>query len=121
MNPRTLVITSALAVAGVSLWSYGATKLAAGGDFDFQPNPLGLKTSPYGQVIALAAKGEIDPAWNGVESADGKHYCATCGHNHGEGEEGEASCTAKKIDDPDSLIGKIEPAVTERTNSRPAT
>jgi hypothetical protein len=121
MNPRTLVITSALAVAGVSLWSYGASKLAASGDFDFHPNPLGLKTSPYGQVIALAAQGGIDSDWHGVESADGKHYCAACGHNHGDGEEGGEGCTAQKIDDPDSFIGKIEAAVTERTNSRPPT
>jgi hypothetical protein len=81
MNPRALMIPSVLAVAGVALWSYGAQQLAAGGDFDFRPNPLGLKQSPYGQVIALAVQGGIDSDWHGVESAGEEHVCADCGHN----------------------------------------
>ncbi|WP_035606626.1 hypothetical protein [Haloferula sp. BvORR071] len=120
MNPRTLVITSALAVAGVSLWSYGASKLVASGDFDFRPNPLGIKESPYGQVVALAVQGGIDSDWHGVESAGGEHFCPDCGHNHGDGE-GDEACSAKHIDDPNSFIGRLETAVTERTNSRSAT
>ncbi len=119
MNPRALMIPSVLAVTGVALWSYGARKLAADGDFDFRPNPLGLKQSPYGQVIALAVQGGIDSDWHGVESAAGKeHYCADCGHNHGDGDD---ACKPKEISDPDSLLGRLETAVTERTNPQPAT
>lgn len=119
MNPRALMIPSVLAVAGVALWSYGAHKLAAGGDFEFTPNPLGLKQSPYGQVIALAVQGGIDSDWHGVESSAGKeHYCPTCGHSHGD-EEG--ACQPKQLSEPDSLLGRLETAVTERTNPQPPT
>lgn len=119
MNPRAVMIPSALAVAGVALWSFGAHKLAAGKDFDFQPNPLGIKQSPYGQVIALAVQGGIDSDWHGVESASGKeHYCTDCGHSHGAEDE---SCKPKELSQPNSLLGRIETAVTERTNSRPPT
>ena len=56
MSLRDIAITSALALAGVALWSHAASRLAAGGDFNFRPNPLGLKTSPYGAVVALATR-----------------------------------------------------------------
>ncbi|WP_367874813.1 hypothetical protein [Luteolibacter sp. Populi] len=113
------MIPSVLAVTGVALWSYGAGKLSAGGDFDFHPNPLGLKQSPYGQVIAMAVQGGIDSDWHGVESAGKDNICRSCGHNHGEEQDG--GCTPAQISDPDSLIGRLEAAVTERTNSRPPT
>jgi hypothetical protein len=118
MNPRALVIPSVLAVAGVTLWSFGAHKLQAGGDFNFRPNPLGLKQSPYGQVIALAVQGGIDSDWHGVEAASDEHYCADCGHSHDDAGE---TCKTKQISDPNSLLGRLETAVTERTNTRPPT
>ncbi len=119
MNPRALMIPSVLAVTGVALWSYGAHALATGGDFDFKPNPLGLNESPYGQVIALAVQGGIDSDWHGVESSAGKeHYCTTCGHSHGD-EDG--ACQPKPLSEPDSLLGRLENAASERTNPQPAT
>ena len=66
MNPRNIAINISLAVSGVALWSFGANRLASEGDFDYRPNPLGLKISPYGQVIALAVQGGIDSDWHGT-------------------------------------------------------
>ncbi|MEK7949052.1 hypothetical protein [Luteolibacter soli] len=121
MNLRDIAITSALAVAGVALWSHGANRLAAGGDFDFRPNPLGLKTSPYGAVVALAMQGGIESDWHGTMEVEGTEgsTCATCGHHHGP--EGDACHADHKAGASDSWISRIELAATERTNPSPVT
>lgn len=120
MNLRNIVINTSLAISGVALWSYGANRLASDGSFDYRPNPLGLKMSPYGQVIALAVQGGIDSDWHGTEDRAGDHVCSACGHNHGTGEshcdESKDANTGKQ-----TFIAKVEEAVTERTNPRPAT
>lgn len=124
MKLRNITITSLLAVTGVALWSYAAAKLAGGGNFDYRPNPLGLKMSPYGQVIALAVQGEIDSDWHGVGIGGTDHVCTTCGHDHGPtgGEQcPDSSEGSKQSAEPVTLIAKLEQAATERTNGRPAT
>ena len=120
MNPRNIAINISLAVSGVALWSYGANRLATEGDFDFRPNPLGLKMSPYGQVIALAVQGGIDSDWHGTEARTGDHACSACGHDHGTT---ETACGGdRKAEAADlSFISRIDEAVSERTNPRPAT
>jgi hypothetical protein len=120
MNLRNIAINISLAVTGVALWSYGANRLASEGDFDYRPNPLGLKMSPYGQVIALAVQGGIDSDWHGTEARTGDHACSACGHDHGT-EESSCASAKKSAADDKSFIGKIEEAVAERTNPRPAT
>ena len=122
MKLRNLTITSLLAVSGVALWSYGAVKLADAGQFDYRPNPLGLKMSPYGQVIALAVQGEIDSDWHGTEIGRARHVCTACGHDHGAA--GDADCPDEpkaRAGEPETLIAKLEKATSERTNGRPAT
>lgn len=120
MNPRNIAINISLAVSGVALWSYGANRLAAGGDFDYRPNPLGLKMSPYGQVIALAVQGGIDSDWHGTEARTGEHACSTCGHHHGGQQSTCVGDKEAKAGNP-SFIARIDEAVSERTNPRPAT
>lgn len=120
MNPRNIAINISLAVSGVALWSYGANRLATAGDFDYRPNPLGLKMSPYGQVVALAVQGGIDSDWHGTEARTGEHACSTCGHHHGTEQKacgGDKDVTAGSR----SFIARIDEAVSERTNPRPAT
>lgn len=122
MNLRELAITSALAVSGVALWSYGSTGLAAGGDFDFRPNPLGLKASPYGAIVALAMQGGIESDWHGsMETGSGSHAatCTTCGHNHGA--EGDACHDDHENKSSAGWMERIELAATERTNPSPVT
>jgi hypothetical protein len=120
MNLRNIAINTSLAISGVALWSYGANRLASDGSFDYRPNPLGLKMSPYGQVIALAVQGGIDSDWHGTEARTGDHVCSACGHDHGTDksacDESKDAGAGKK-----SFIAKVEEAVTERTNPRPAT
>ena len=124
MKLRNVTITPLLAVSGVALWSYGANHLESKGALEYRPNPLGLKMSPYGQVIAIAVQGEIDSDWHGVEGGGTGHPCTTCGHDHGPS--GNADCPVsleekKNIENPESFIAKLEKATTERTNGRPAT
>lgn len=122
MNSRNLAINLTLAVSGVALWSFGAGRLAAGGDFNYRPNPLGLKMSPYGQVIALAVQGGIDSDWHGADKPVGGKACSSCGHHHGAGEAQEACGQASAAVKADAtLVERLENAVTERTNPRPAT
>lgn len=120
MNSRNIAINVSLAVTGVALWSHGASRLATGGDFDFRPNPLGLKMSPYGQVIALAAQGGIDSDWHGTEARTGEHACGNCGHHHGNEQGVCVGDKDIKVGDR-SFIARIDEAVSERTNPRPAT
>jgi hypothetical protein len=123
MNSRNLAINISLAVTGVALWSYGATRLSADGDFDYRPNPLGLKMSPYGQVIALAVQGGIDSDWHGADArdSDGK-ACSTCGHHHTHDAGGHSCGSPEKEEGTGkSLLTRLEGAVSERTNPRPAT
>ena len=104
MNPRTIAINISLAVSGVALWSYGAKRLASEGDFDYRPNPLGLKMSPYGQVIALAVQGGIDSDWHGTEARTGDHACSACGHDHG-AEENSCTSSSESLAEDKSFIG----------------
>jgi len=124
MKLRNITITSLLALSGVTLWSFAATKLADGGNFNYRPNPLGLKMSPYGQVIALAVQGEIDSDWHGVGIGGADHVCTTCGHDHGASGSDQCPVSAgesKTVAEPDTFIAKLEKAASERTNGRPAT
>ena len=116
MNLRDIAITCALAGSGVALWSHGASRLAAGGEFDYRPNPLGLKTSPYGAVVALAMQGGIESDWHGTMESSGAMgaTCSTCGHHHGA--EGDACHDDPQANASDSWIERIESAATERTN-----
>ena len=116
MNLRNLATPAALALTGAALWSYGAKELTRGGQFDYRPNPIGLKMSPYGQVIAMAAQGGISSDWHAVEVSGAAVKKRSCGHDHADGAPHE--CEDEK---PQGLIATLEEAVTERTNGRPAT
>ena len=121
MNLRDIAITCALAVSGVALWSHGAGRLAAGGDLDYRPNPLGLKTSPYGAVVALALQGGIESDWHGTMDGNGASTgtCTACGHHHGAA--GDACHADEEGETSKSWIEHIELAATERTNPSPVT
>lgn len=121
MNLRNTAINSTMALSGIALWSFGADRLANEGSFDYRPNPLGLKMSPYGQVIALAVQGGIDADWHGVETASAGHSCSHCGHSHSDhGSKCKPAPTAADTP-PKGWIERLELAATERTNPRPAT
>ncbi len=123
MQIATVIATSALAACGAGLWTYAGSSLAANKAFDYTPNPLGIKMSPYGQVIAMAIQAPIDNDWTarlargrsgphspcGEESCDHDHTHGQCGHNT------ETPPATGKA----PLIARLEAAAEERTNPRP--
>jgi hypothetical protein len=80
--------TVALLGVGTALWAYGAHRLSPADGMRFKPNPLGLKMSPYGQVIGMAMQGPIDLFWHegGSHDHDQEHahheHDASCAHEH---------------------------------------
>jgi len=148
MNLRSSITTSALAIAGFGLWSYAGSQLKNSGTFEYDPNPLGLKRSPYGQVIAMAIQAPIDADWHGGleihdmppaagESPDDAAACEDehCDHDHGHDSQDHALAKNKEhkgCSDPDctsdhggsdpapgSLIARLANAVAKRTNPHP--
>lgn len=77
MSLRTTIATSALAVTGIGLWSYAGSSLAEDRRLDFVPNPLGIKMSPYGQVVAMAIQAPVEADFHASQGQN--HDC------HGEG------------------------------------
>lgn len=88
MNLRSIITTSALAIAGLGLWSYAGHQLNQSDRFTYEPNPLGLKRSPYGQVIAMAIQTPIDADWHGVIEA---RVGPTSGNEHDHGDHSDCS------------------------------
>lgn len=85
MNLRTIITTTALAGTGLGLWSHAGRSLAESKSFELTPNPLGIKMSPYGQVIAMAIQTPIDADWHASQGQNhAAHDCATegCTHDH---------------------------------------
>ena len=75
-------ITLALLAGGAALWTAGAAALHPDDSFHFTPNPLGIKRSPYGKVLAMAMQGPIDAYWHAATCEDPDH-CELCkAHNH---------------------------------------
>lgn len=133
MNIRSSITTTALALAGFGLWSYSGNQLRNAGTFDYKPNPLGLKMSPYGQVIAMAIQAPIDADWHGaleihdLPGADQSHAEAedcddvACDHDHsghdhaGHDQEPEVAGHGDSCSDPD--CGHDHGAPSEATGS----
>lgn len=71
-------ITLALLGGGATLWVGGAVALQPDVSFHSTPNPLGIKRSPYGEVVAMAMQGPIDAYWHSAVAGDDDHHA--CGH-----------------------------------------
>lgn len=66
MKPFTTITTCTLALVGLGMAWHAGGELHRGGHLENKPNPLGLKMSPYGQVIAMAIQAPIDDDWHGA-------------------------------------------------------
>lgn len=114
MNPIATLSLAALALGGSGLATLCGDRLAELGGFTFEPNPLGIKHSPYGQVLALGVQGGVESDWHALSSGplhpDGRACGADCGH---------ASDTSS--DTPDHLIERLELITSRRTNPNPPT
>ena len=127
MNPRPLILTLATALGGLALWTSAGGRLMETGSFDFRPNPLGLKNSPYGQVIAMAVQAPMDqdfhstmftstsaaPEPEAAAEPDAETSgCPTCGEHH---------CNHGDVPASRDWIERLEQITAKRTNPRPPT
>ena len=132
MNLRSTITSSVLAIAGIGLWSYAGHKLNQEGAFTYDPNPLGIKRSPYGQVVAMAIQAPIDADWHsanrGRMTADGDvaknapvaephHDHSNCTHE----DCGSLAHSSAPQSSSLSLVKKLEKIASERTNPHPPT
>lgn len=74
---------------GAGAWALTLQPLAHDPDTHIPPNPLGLKRSPYGEVLAMAMQSPINLVWHaGVSSHEHHHHAPDepCneGHEHEE-------------------------------------
>ncbi|MEM1085054.1 MAG: hypothetical protein AAGI48_13160 [Verrucomicrobiota bacterium] len=121
MNLRSSFTTSVLGLTGLGMAWYAGGELRDKGNFDYRPNPLGLKASPYGQVIAMAIQTPIDADWHGgleVHDLPGEDGESEGGHHHGHDHDHGHS---HEVAEPTSLLGKLHLAATRRTNPNPPT
>jgi len=125
MTTRSAITTSALALAGIGLWSLSSSELRQDQRFDYQPNPLGLKMSPYGQVLAMAIQAPIDQDWHGGlevhEHGDHDHdHAHDHGHAHGHTHHHEHDHDSAQAEPPfpaaSGLLARLDSAVSQRTN-----
>lgn len=151
MNARTHITTAAIALAGAGMWYAAGSSLENGGHFESQPNPLGIKRSPYGQVLAMAIQTPIDGDWHGgleihdhahgegCESCDHHaepvvadahdhdgdcdhdHDHGVCEHDHGDSEACGHGCEDHDAASGESLLDHLTLAVSQRTNPNPPT
>ena len=143
MLTRSTITTLALAIAGGGLWSVSGSRLADSNGFDYQPNPLGIKRSPYGQVLAMAIQTPIDADWHGGLEIHEHQGCGHgCDHDHGSCDhhgcdhDHEHSPVAHKEEhdevhdehgpvNPDNtglaLLDRLSETVSQRTNPNPPT
>ena len=129
MNARTHMTTAALALAGAGMWYFAGTTLNEEGRFENQPNPLGIKRSPYGQVLAMAIQTPIDGDWHGGlevhdHDSDGGHHHGDHDHHasdHGDHDHAHSGCGTESPAPKGSLLNRLEFAVSKRTNPNPPT
>ena len=88
---------------------------------DMPVNVLGLKQSPYGEVIAMAMQGPIDNYWHEVASNRKKHVCndtETCQHEHGKSAQPTTSYQGGSWNHRLRLfLGTLSDGLEERTNA----
>ena len=127
MNARTHITTATLALAGAALWFVAGNGLRDAGGFDYQPNPLGIKRSPYGEVLAMAIQGPVDqdfhmilapgdlpslPSEAGADTHQADCASGSCNHSHH---------ASGPIDQDAPLIDKLASITGRRTNPNPPT
>ena len=85
MNTKPRIIQIGLLGIGLTVWLVTGGVLKKRGDFDFQPNVMHLKGSPYGRTLALAMRGPADVFWHrGEVHDDCGSECGQegCEHDH---------------------------------------
>ena len=83
--------------AGAGAWALTIQPLAREPDTHVPPNPMGLKRSPYGEVLAMAMQSPINRVWHSGVTGHEHHH-----HGPGESESEEHEHEAHDEDDDDA-------------------
>ncbi|HEY8990479.1 MAG TPA: hypothetical protein VIM46_00745 [Luteolibacter sp.] len=101
---------------GAAAWAWSAAGLATEPALRFPTNPLGMKRSPYGEVLAMAMQTPINRYWEtGVEDHEG--------HHHGPGEtctEGDDHDHPEPSSAHQGWFDELNAAANLRTNQKAA-
>jgi hypothetical protein len=115
--------------AGAGAWALTIQPLAREPDTHIPPNPLGLKRSPYGEVLAMAMQSPINLVWHaGVAGHEHHHHAPgePCNeeneHEHEEdGDEAKSKAPSGMLGPYQAYLDELNGATDLRTNSKPAT
>lgn len=114
--------------AGAGAWALTIQPLAREPDTHIPPNPLGLKRSPYGEVLAMAMQSPINLVWHGGVTGHEHHHHAPGEPCNEESEHDEDEDQTKPKALPSGPLGPYQAYLEElngvaelRTNPKSAT
>lgn len=125
MSPRTTITGSILALIGIGMATYGGSQLLKQDAFTYTPNPLGIKRSPYGEVMAMAVQGTANQDFNMVmfSTTVPSNPLSADQEKPTENQKEEPDQKEKKPIDPSKLpfIERLNAISEKRTNPNPPT
>lgn len=140
--PRSPSIPVSLGLigSGMAVCLLAGKPLVHDSSLHLPPNPLGIKMSPYGEVLAMAMQGPIDLYWHGgsedchdpsctahhAQDGETGGHGHTCDHDHREADPTLATSNPRLAsgslrDQYRTFLEGLNSAVTTRTNPRSAT
>lgn len=114
--------------AGAGAWALTIQPLTREPDTHIPPNPLGLKRSPYGEVLAMAMQSPINLVWHGGVTGHEHHHHAPgepCNeeieHEHEEDEAKPKAVPSGPLGHYQTYLEELNTAAELRTNPKSAT
>lgn len=102
-------------LGGVMLCAYSSQAIKRTDGFRFEPNPFGIKQSPYGKVISTSLQGPVDIDWHIMQGCPLKiKGCPMC-EAHDERQRREDAMKSPL----GRCISQAQQGVVERTNPNP--
>ena len=122
-KPSPTALSIGLLATGAVVWALATPPLVARAESKFPLNPLGINTSPYGEVFAMAMQSPIDTFWHGVEEEDEHVHDENCTHDH----DHSSDPVAPEVAPPSSMTERFRDHLSSlsksrdlRTNPKPA-
>lgn len=121
------VLSLLLLGAGAGAWALSVQSLTREPDLRIPPNPLGLKRSPYGEVLAMAMQSPINLVWHsGVTGHEHHHHapgepCNEEQHEHDHEETVAAAPSTGSLGFYQAYLSELNDAAELRTNHKATT
>lgn len=122
------LLSAALIGAGALAWTLNSRTLAQESSMLIPSNPMGVKMSPYGEVIAMAMQGPIELYWHAGAGHDHQHeehspICedSKCGDHQSCESEGLGKPPATSSGSFRGLLNELNAVAGIRTNPKAST